>query len=198
MRTLSFNKFKLALHDRLLTLGTLYETSISMETMQSVYRDATGEELFTDQGHVVAFLDGKLTTMWDVSVGGKYQQVADAMHAAVGYYPIRGVVGRPEARRDHERLRRAMLKITPGAIKVIEGLVEAGALAGDDETEARHLVEMRRQYEQIIDLAAVDDWLWQQPGNSTGGRVGRLLLRLSDGATLSAALEEILDARDDS
>ena len=48
-------------------------------------------------GDVVAIIDGKLVSIWDVEVGGFYQTVADRMAGTVKQFPVENVFLTPEA-----------------------------------------------------------------------------------------------------
>ena len=86
---------------KMLATGTVLTTKVSKDVLKQTYLSSFPEgsnPIFRERtehdcnccnnyisiaGNAIAFIDGKLATIWDVEVGGIYQVVADAMAALV-------------------------------------------------------------------------------------------------------------------
>jgi hypothetical protein len=105
--TVQFNK---------MSAGELFTTGVSKDLMWETYlasfppgtnpmfRERTEhdcqccKQFIRACGNVVSIVDNKLMSIWDIQVDGFYQEVADAMAAAVRSQPISGIFRTPETR----------------------------------------------------------------------------------------------------
>jgi uncharacterized protein YfaP (DUF2135 family) len=107
-----FLTFKEAVHaqfTKLIETGALFTVNVDKDLMTTAYLESFPEgtnPIFRERtehdcnccnsfirtaGNVVAFIDGKVESIWDIEVGGHYQVVADAMAKLVHSGEINGI-----------------------------------------------------------------------------------------------------------
>ena len=110
---MNFLTIKQAVHaqfTKMLATGNVFTTSVSKDELKKTYlANGTAQgvnDIFRERGALdcnccndfirvaggtVAFIDGKLVTIWDISIGGPYQAIADAMAKLVRANEVNGI-----------------------------------------------------------------------------------------------------------
>ena len=192
-----------------MSAGAMYVTRMSDELLD-IYRGTEVCLPVTEAaGNLVAFEDGVLITLWDAA-GGQGRDMQMAVRAS----PITDIfrsdtkefggillpdhhlfdgVRRKEIHGDYVHFRWAMTHISLLSILTMKEFIEA--LTPEDRATLLKLVDLKRQYTEILDLAGVDDWVWQrivEPGNPSrvsDSNLGHLLGGLTNGRSIDAMLE---------
>ena len=109
MKFSSLNKLVHAQFSLMLSTGSVFTVDVSKDELWDTYINSFAPEdnpIFRERtehdcncckryiraaANAVAFIDGKLVTMWDVNVGGRYQPVVEALAAKVRKAAINGI-----------------------------------------------------------------------------------------------------------